>query len=206
MIKTVFIDFDGVLRHWSKHDIKEAEATMGLPDGVLYRYAFKPDHLLPTITGKQSHNDWIVQVEKAISYDFDLDSAIKMTQAWMKAGSFIDRSFLNRIKATFPEADFVLITNATDKLDEDLATNHLLYSFNMIINSSSVGVAKPDIEIFKYALEATKTAPEHAVFIDDSHENIMSAEKLGILGVHHTDPIRTLTMLNAIKQSSFAFH
>ncbi|RXJ71839.1 hypothetical protein CS022_14875 [Veronia nyctiphanis] len=206
MIKTIFIDFDGVIRHWANHDIKSAEMKSGLPEGTLFKYAFDNQFLLPAITGKQSHRDWVIKVEDAISRDFDKDAAITLTQAWLKADCFVDRGFLDKVRKSIPEAKMVLVTNATDKLDEDLSSHHLLYSFDLVINSATIGIAKPDPSFFQHALKLMKTEPEYAVFIDDQLKNVREAEKHGMHGIHHTDKVQTLINLNTLSRCSFAYH
>ena len=56
--------------------------------------------------------------------------------------------------------------------------------FDAVIDSSEVGVRKPDPAIFSLALrELGGVAPEHAVFLDDFPGNIAAARRLGMHGV-----------------------
>jgi len=56
--------------------------------------------------------------------------------------------------------------------------------FDAVIDSSEVGVRKPDPAIFSLALrELGGIAPEHAVFLDDFPGNIAAARRLGMHGV-----------------------
>jgi putative hydrolase of the HAD superfamily len=56
--------------------------------------------------------------------------------------------------------------------------------FDAVIDSSEVGVRKPDPAIFALALrELGGVAPEHTVFLDDFAGNIAAARKLGMHGV-----------------------
>ena len=50
--------------------------------------------------------------------------------------------------------------------------------------SYDVGYMKPDEEIYKILLNKYKINPEEAVFFDDREENIETANKLGIHGIH----------------------
>ena len=56
-----------------------------------------------------------------------------------------------------------------------------------VIVSSDIGMAKPDEDIFLYALEKWNVKPENAVFIDDNLDNIATACKLGINGILFED-------------------
>jgi epoxide hydrolase-like predicted phosphatase len=55
--------------------------------------------------------------------------------------------------------------------------------FEVVIDSSHVGVRKPDPRIFQLALEAIEVDASEAVFVDDHPGNIAAAEKLGMTGV-----------------------
>lgn len=55
--------------------------------------------------------------------------------------------------------------------------------FEVVIDSSAVGVRKPDPKIFQLALDALGVKPEEAAFVDDHPGNIAAAETLGMTGV-----------------------
>ena len=82
----------------------------------------------------------------------------------------------------------VLATNATSRLPRDLESLGLAGHFSAVANSSSLGVAKPDPAFFKAALELVAVAPEEALFVDDTLENVGSASRLGITSHHFRSP------------------
>jgi putative hydrolase of the HAD superfamily len=55
---------------------------------------------------------------------------------------------------------------------------------------------KPDVEIFKLALDLAQVRPEKTVFIDNTPMFIQIAEGLGIQGILHTDCQSTRTKLS----------
>ena len=72
--------------------------------------------------------------------------------------------------------------------------------FDAVIDSSEVGVRKPDPAIFGLALEELGgVAPDAAVFLDDFHGNIAAARRLGIHGVLvEDDPAGALAELDRL--------
>ncbi|MBW2496030.1 MAG: HAD family phosphatase [Deltaproteobacteria bacterium] len=57
-----------------------------------------------------------------------------------------------------------------------------------IVDSSEIGIRKPDPRIFQHALEILGgIAPERALFVDDYPANVEAAEALGIRGVVVSD-------------------
>ncbi len=55
------------------------------------------------------------------------------------------------------------------------------------ISSCFVGMRKPDVEIFRLALDLAQTAPERCVFIDNTPMFVQIAERLGMRSIHHVD-------------------
>ena len=55
--------------------------------------------------------------------------------------------------------------------------------FDAVVDSSEVGVRKPDPRIFELMLELIGAAPEATVFLDDFQGNVDAAERLGMRGV-----------------------
>ncbi len=72
--------------------------------------------------------------------------------------------------------------------------------FDAVIDSSEVGIRKPDPAIFALALrEIGGVAPEHAVFLDDFHGNVAAARRLGMHGVLvEDDPAGALAELERL--------
>jgi putative hydrolase of the HAD superfamily len=55
------------------------------------------------------------------------------------------------------------------------------------ISSCFVGMRKPDIEIFRLALDLAQTAPARSVFIDNTPLFVQIAERMGMQSILHTD-------------------
>lgn len=55
--------------------------------------------------------------------------------------------------------------------------------FEVIVDSSAVGIRKPDPRIYQMCLDQLGVAAERSVFLDDAPGNIAAAEALGITGI-----------------------
>ena len=192
MIDTILIDFDGVIRHWSNQEIGQAEHELGLNSGTLFSVAFSPSQLLPAITGQISHETWLQLVQEALDAKHSPSIAHKLITAWEEATFTIDYQFLAQIRSAANAAQLVLVTNATSKLPSDLQGAELANAFDVIVNSSAIGVAKPDIGFYTKAIELAGTAPNNCLFIDDSAKNVAAAQALGISSLRHTNSAETL--------------
>jgi putative hydrolase of the HAD superfamily len=71
--------------------------------------------------------------------------------------------------------------------------------FDSVIDSSEVGMRKPDPGIYRLALEGVGVSAERSVFVDDFPGNIRAAEKLGMLGILvEDDPSEALASLDRL--------
>lgn len=71
--------------------------------------------------------------------------------------------------------------------------------FDAVVDSSEVGLRKPDPRIYELTCEKLGVEPDAAVFLDDNRSNVEAARALGMATVHVADgPIETLTALDAI--------
>jgi putative hydrolase of the HAD superfamily len=89
-----------------------------------------------------------------------------------------------------------LLSNSwsTEHYDRDL----LGELFDDVVISAEVGLHKPQPEIFRLACERLGVEPADAVFVDDLRENIAGAEEVGMVGVLHRDPDRTVAELEEL--------
>lgn len=59
--------------------------------------------------------------------------------------------------------------------------------FDEVYASNLMGLSKPDPDFYRYILKKEEIKPKNTVFVDDSEENILSAQKIGINSILFTD-------------------
>lgn len=195
MKSTVLIDFDGVIRHWSSIEIEKYAASLGLKRNPLFACAFSERHLQPAITGAISHEQWCDNVCFELSQEFGAATARDLVHKWRSLEAEIDHEFLNDIRSQLPNGRLVLATNATTRLNSDLDFIGLAGEFYDVINSSVIGVAKPDQRYFNLAMNKLGVSADECVFIDDTSKNVEAAKSLGIESLLHTSIQETLRFI-----------
>jgi putative hydrolase of the HAD superfamily len=81
-----------------------------------------------------------------------------------------------------------ILSNLGDSMTEGvLAALPWLASFDYLLWSHSVKLAKPDPDIYRHALEGLQTAPQSVLFIDDRDENIAGARAAGMQAICYAD-------------------
>jgi putative hydrolase of the HAD superfamily len=70
--------------------------------------------------------------------------------------------------------------------------------FDAFVESSAVGMRKPDPRIYEYTCAALGVAPEQAVFLDDIGRNLKPARGLGMATIKVEEPAAALAELGAL--------
>jgi putative hydrolase of the HAD superfamily len=74
--------------------------------------------------------------------------------------------------------------------------------FDVVVDSSEVGMRKPNPAIFLHALELLGgVEPEAAVFLDDSPGNVVGARRAGLHAIHVETPAQAIAELDALLAS-----
>ncbi|MGH9035684.1 MAG: HAD-IA family hydrolase [Acidimicrobiia bacterium] len=73
--------------------------------------------------------------------------------------------------------------------------------FDVVIDSSAVGLRKPDEAIFLLACERLAVAPGAAVFLDDSPGHVAAARRAGLAGIVVTGPDQALADHDALLEA-----
>jgi epoxide hydrolase-like predicted phosphatase len=93
----------------------------------------------------------------------------------------------------------LLTNNVKEWGDHWRATFPVDELFEIIVDSSAVGMRKPDPRIYLLTCERLGVAPEASVFIDDNAENVQAARALGMETVRFgEDPFAAMVELDAI--------
>ena len=107
-------------------------------------------------------------------------------QLWSMSPGEIDAGVLGLLQRCRKKPRLGLISNATTRLNSDLQRLGIDRSFDLIVNSSTIGHVKPRPEIFEAALNLLHISANEALFIDDNPGHVASAVDMGISGHHFT--------------------
>ena len=59
--------------------------------------------------------------------------------------------------------------------------------FDVVVISGEVGMRKPEQRIFRHTASLLGLEPQECVFIDDVEANVIAAEAVGLVGLHHRE-------------------
>lgn len=92
------------------------------------------------------------------------------------------------------------LTNNFASTDHDAPPEvaSILALFDVVLESRSLGVRKPEVKFYELACEAVGVRPEEVVFLDDLGINLKPARALGMHTIKVTDPSQALGELTAL--------
>lgn len=92
----------------------------------------------------------------------------------------------------------VLSTNNVTGMEANPAVAEIVALFDAVIESSVVGVRKPDAEFYAIACDRLGIEPSEAVFLDDLGVNLKPARAMGMTTIKVTDPASAIAELEAV--------
>ncbi|MDP4030863.1 MAG: HAD family phosphatase [Candidatus Beckwithbacteria bacterium] len=195
-IKAVVFDAGGVITEW-RQTIDAFLDELGV-DFASFQKATEPDELL-VYKGLMKTEDYYQRTMKRLGRE----------EKWARLTEIIPANF-TRIEATFNlleelqgKVRLAMLTNAyDDSVDElDTKVNHKKY-FELIIDSSVVGMMKPDKEIYLLTCQKLQLKPSQCLFVDDDLKNVEAAIKLGFNTVYFTEPEESVKLIRKILYES----
>ncbi len=197
-ITTVLFDFAGVLTSspWGAM----TEAGGGNLSLLIGSYEQDTDHPWHQVErGELAITDWAVAVTElgraqGIEVDFAPLSALLGSMT-------LHQQVIDRVRTLGDEGYRLgLITN---NVSEGRATWRAMLPldelFEIVVDSSEVGMRKPNPAIYRHALALLGgVAPEAAVFLDDSPGNVLGAQQAGLHAILVQDPDAALRELDLL--------
>jgi putative hydrolase of the HAD superfamily len=181
MIDTLILDLDGVVRHWDPDQFASTVRSLGLTPAQFSAVAFEDELLASAMTGAISAEQWDEEIGRRLGERHGCDPATAAA-AFAGAGWSIDEdvvALVKRVRAA-GRARVALFSNASTRLESDLASCGVDAAFDVIFNSARLGIAKPDPEAFRTVASALGTEPERCLFVDDTVPNVDGARAAGM--------------------------
>lgn len=177
------VDLDGVLRVFDPTAVRDVEMVYQLPHGTLLGIALRWELLHQAVTGRITHDAWLDEVASEVAERVALtpSRARQAVDAWQEHRGEVDGVALDFVREMRAAGVPVgLATNSTARLDRDLTELGLADEFDVVINSSVIGVHKPTREFFHEVCVAMGRTPERCLFVDDDDRSVRGARVAGL--------------------------
>lgn len=181
MLRAIICDLDGVIRLWDDRDTAAIEQRHQLPAGCIMAAAWP---LVGRATsGEIDDAAWRLDVRDGLVRAHGPAAGPAVT-AWCQLAGRIDADVVALLAEQRASGRRIaLLTNATTRLEADLAAAGLDQAFDAVVSSARARMTKPDPRIFLLAAERLGCPPGTCVFIDDSPGNVEAARAVGMTGI-----------------------
>ncbi|MGW7365886.1 HAD-IA family hydrolase [Streptomyces sp. NPDC054841] len=105
--------------------------------------------------------------------------------AWSHLVPVVDQEVVALLRQVRKVASVALLSNATTRLEQDLARQGLADLADTVVNTARVGIAKPDPRVYHIAAEHLGAAINRCLFIDDTEANVVAAREAGMTALHY---------------------
>jgi putative hydrolase of the HAD superfamily len=198
-IKAVLFDFGGVLHTSPFEGFARYEAEHGLPEGFIRDLnAADPDH-----------NPWARIERNEIGFEEFCD--LFEAQAKAAGGTVDAREVMSLLVGEVRPAMVEAVRRCRPRLKTGLLTNNFVPPgreggldtavhelFDAVVESSRVGVRKPDPAFYRIACDLLEVEPPEAVFLDDLGVNLKPAREMGMTTIKVEDPDQALAELEQV--------
>jgi epoxide hydrolase-like predicted phosphatase len=188
MIDAVLFDFGGVYTASPFESIRTGGAEFGIDPDELFGIVFGPydddtDHPwhrlergeLPLFEAR----DLLIELARERGHDIDPFEVLKSLAVGGEAAEILVERTIRLRRDGYRTA--LITNNIAEFADGWRKLVPVDEMFEVVIDSSAVGMRKPDLRIFRLALEQLGgVAPERSVFLDDAPGNIAAAKALGM--------------------------
>ncbi|MGH2784733.1 MAG: HAD family hydrolase [Actinomycetota bacterium] len=184
-ITAVVFDFGGVLTSPPFERVSGFEVENGLPSGTILG-SFSGPEWDDLYIGKGSVREWMISLGRRIQADHGIRIDLRELGILM-AGDGPAPLMIETIAELHAKGMTLgILTNNVQEVDwRERVPAELL---DVVVDSSEVGLVKPDPNIYQVLLEKLGRPGEQVAYFDDVEENIPPARALGINAFLFTDP------------------
>ena len=175
-IEALIVDLDGVIRHWDMTHFRETARSFGIEPDEFAAIAFQKELLDAGMVGTISFGEWADEIGRKCAERHGCDAA-NVTAAFWALKWHVDWDVVELLRAvrSAGRAKLALFSNASTRLEEDLASVDLHVEFDAVFNSARLGLAKPDPQAFRTVAAQLGVAPQRCLFVDDTVPNVEGA-------------------------------
>jgi putative hydrolase of the HAD superfamily len=189
--KAIIWDFGGVITSSPFEAFNEFEEANSLPKDIIRTInSENPDMNAwaqfesNSITIGQ-FNDLFLKEAKAKGFDIKGRDIIKLLKGSIRENMV---SFLRELKSDFKLGCITNNVKSSSQENTDNETEEVMSIFDHVIESSIVGIRKPNPEIYMMSCDALNVSPDQCIYLDDLGINLKPARELGMMTIKVIQP------------------
>ena len=189
--KAIIWDFGGVITSSPFEAFNKFEEANGLPKDIIRTINSENSDMNAwaqfesnSITIDQ-FNDLFLKEAKAKGFDIKGRDIIKLLKGSIRENMV---SFLRELKSDFKLGCITNNVKPSSEENTDNETKEAMSIFDHVIESSIVGIRKPNPEIYMMSCDALNVSPDQCIYLDDLGINLKPARELGMTTIKVIQP------------------
>ena len=130
-------------------------------------------------------NDLFLKEAKAKGFDIKGRDIIKLLKGSIRENMV---SFLRELKSDFKLGCITNNVKSSSQENTDNETEEVMSIFDHVIESSIVGIRKPNPKIYMMSCDALNVSPDQCIYLDDLGINLKPARELGMTTIKVIQP------------------
>ena len=198
MIRAALFDVGGVIIASPFDAFARYEEERGLPEGFIRRLNLTNPH----------DNAWARLERNELVFDefcrlFEAEARavggeLDARELMLRLTGEVRPQMVEAVRRCHERLKTAMLTNNWAVDDEGGHLDDLLPLFDVVVESSKVGVRKPDPRFYELACEGLGIEPPEAVFLDDIGANLKPAREMGMTTIKVADPDQAVAELEAV--------
>ena len=203
-IRAAFFDFGGVVLSSPFEAFNRYEEAHGLPRDLLRTVnATNPDanawaRFERSEVGFEEFCDLFEEECRALGHEVDAREVMPLLAGELRP------AMVEAVRRCSERLVTACLTNNWVSFDDDRGANArssidgVLGLFHHVVESSRVGVRKPDPRVYELACELAAVEPTEVVFLDDLGVNLKPARAMGMTTIKVEDPDQAIADLESV--------
>ena len=189
--KAIIWDFGGVITSSPFEAFNNFEEANGLPKDIIRTInSENPDmnawaQFESNSITIDEFNDLFLKEAKAKGFDIKGKDIIKLLKGSIRENMV---SFLRELKSNFKLGCITNNVKSSSEENTDNETEEAMSIFDHVIESSIVGIRKPNPEIYMMSCDALNVSPDQCIYLDDLGINLKPARELGMTTIKVIQP------------------
>ena len=189
--KAILWDFGGVITSSPFEAFNNFEEANGLPKDIIRTInSENPDmnawaQFESNSITIDEFNDLFLKEAKAKGFDIKGKDIIKLLKGSIRENMV---SFLRELKSDFKLGCITNNVKSSSEENTDNETEEAMSIFDHVIESSIVGIRKPNPEIYMMSCDALNVSPDQCIYLDDLGINLKPARELGMTTIKVIQP------------------
>ena len=189
--KAIIWDFGGVITSSPFEAFNKFEEANGLPKDIIRTINSENSDMNAWAQFESNSitigvfNDLFLKEAKAKGFDIKGRDIIKLLKGSIRKNMV---SFLRELKSDFKLGCITNNVKSSSEENNDNETKEAMSLFDHVIESSIVGIRKPNPEIYMMSCDALKVSPDQCIYLDDLGINLKPARELGMTTIKVIQP------------------